>query len=151
MGDPGTGVSKGLNTRAGGVLVQCTYDGGNTRGMKWTRAACACRRFGLSGDGEAACMIADSNSKHSRPDHSLSTYTSTRKCENINFNLISLMTIGLSACYHMPCNFFFAACAQHKLQSPRLSLRVQHPLSLLSTKFPSVPAHRYACECTGSK
>ena len=31
------------------------------RGMKWTRAACACRRFGLSGDDEAARVIADSN------------------------------------------------------------------------------------------
>ena len=61
MGDPGTGVSKGLNTRAGGVLVQCTYDGGNTRGMKWTRAACARQQFGLSGDDEAVRMIADSN------------------------------------------------------------------------------------------
>ena len=47
--------------RAGSVLVQCTYDGGNTRGMKWTCTACARRRFGLSGDDEAARVIADSN------------------------------------------------------------------------------------------
>ena len=64
MGDLGTGVSKGLNTWAGGVLVQCTYDGGNTRGMKWTCAACARRRFGLSGDDEAARVIADSNTTY---------------------------------------------------------------------------------------
>ena len=47
--------------RAGGVLVQCTYNGGNTRGMKWTHAACTRRRFGLSGDDKAARVIADSN------------------------------------------------------------------------------------------
>ena len=58
---PLSGIGKRLNMWAGGVLVQCTYNGGNMWGMKWTCAACTHQWFGLSGDDEAARMIANSN------------------------------------------------------------------------------------------
>ena len=105
--------------------------------------------------GKVCKMLVFAGSKHTRPDHwAVGTYTSTRKCENINFNLISLMIIGLSACYHT-CHaiFFFAACARHIAvpQTVLVSAASALPPEHNRGKFPSVPGYRYACECTASK
>ena len=58
------------------VLVQCIYSGVSTWGMKWMHATCAHWWFGLSGDNEAACVIADSNT----PPQAMCSLSLTAKC-----------------------------------------------------------------------